>query len=85
MHVERCNDQPAYGMVFRRCHFSVVNVGRRPGGACTEKRFEPTTSGRAMFRCPVISRRHAKITFSDSGHVRFLSILYKKLILIVNI
>jgi hypothetical protein len=69
LHIES-GDQPPYGMLFRRSHFKVVDIGRRPGGTNIEKRHEPTDCGRAMFRCPVISRKHAKITFSDSGHVR---------------
>ena len=57
-------------MLFRRANTSVVHIGRR-SGFDSDKRSEDAELGNAMFRCAVVSRKHAKIAFSDSGLVRF--------------
>ena len=58
-------------MLFRRANTSVVHIGRR-SGFDSDKRSEDAELGNAMFRCAVVSRKHAKIAFSDSGLVRFI-------------
>lgn len=58
-------------MLFRRANTSVVHIGRR-SGFDSDKRSEDAEQGNAMFRCAVVSRKHAKIAFSDSGLVRFI-------------
>ncbi|KIK65208.1 hypothetical protein GYMLUDRAFT_386411 [Collybiopsis luxurians FD-317 M1] len=63
LHIEKNGSEPAYRMMFRKINANTVVVGRKPPGAAT---FE-TDSTKAMFRCPVVSRSHAKFTFSDSG------------------
>lgn len=70
MHVEKSGGTEAYDMLFRRANTSVVHIGRR-SGFDSDKRSEDAELGNAMFRCAVVSRKHAKIAFSDSGLVRF--------------
>jgi len=65
MHVE---GPLPYSMHFRRADTSVVQIGRRSGYERDGRSEDDHTS--AMFRCAVVSRKHAKIAFSDSGHVR---------------
>ena len=62
--MEKSGTAAAYVQVFHKVHSSVVQIGRRPG---TEN--DEYNSGKAMFRCPVVSRRHAKIAFADTGSV----------------
>lgn len=74
--MEQSGEQPAHGMVFRKAITSVVNIGRRPASG-PDKGDEPIfESDKAMFRCPVISRKHAKIAFADSGQVRLIIVPY---------
>lgn len=56
-------------MLFRRANTSVVHIGRR-SGFDSDRRSDDMGLGSAMFRCAVVSRKHAKIAFSDSGLVR---------------
>ncbi|KDR73058.1 hypothetical protein GALMADRAFT_746842 [Galerina marginata CBS 339.88] len=60
------------GMVFRRASTSVVQIGRRSGVEDGEGHEQE--KGSAMFRCAVVSRRHAKIAFSDSGHAYLIDL-----------
>jgi hypothetical protein len=70
LQVEKCAEQPAHSLAFHSFQTSTVHIGRRPGydergyGAGTDN------PSHAMFRCPVMSRKHAKIAFADTGHVR---------------
>lgn len=66
LHIEKSGGIEAYGMLFRRTNTSVVHIGRR-SGLDSERRSEDAELGNAMFRCAVVSRKHAKIAFSDSG------------------
>ncbi|KAG6885805.1 hypothetical protein C0993_009565 [Termitomyces sp. T159_Od127] len=64
LRVDKSADDPACILTFRRAISNVVHIGRRPSNGLLR-----SDSNSAMFRCAVVSRRHAKITFSDSGHV----------------
>ncbi|KAF8063428.1 hypothetical protein FPV67DRAFT_1506500 [Lyophyllum atratum] len=64
LRVEKSVDDPACVLTFHRSTSSVVHIGRRPSN---EERVQTDSEG-AMFRCAVVSRKHAKIAFSDSGH-----------------
>ncbi|KAF5375888.1 hypothetical protein D9615_008200 [Tricholomella constricta] len=64
LRVEKSADDPPCVLTFRRSTSSVVHIGRRPSN---EERVQSDIQG-AMFRCAVVSRKHAKIAFSDSGH-----------------
>ncbi|KAG6844264.1 hypothetical protein H0H87_008300 [Tephrocybe sp. NHM501043] len=55
-------------LVFHRATSSVVAIGRRPSH---DERASP---GAALFRCAVVSRKHAKIAFSDSGHAYLIDL-----------
>ncbi|KAM6499494.1 hypothetical protein JOM56_005002 [Amanita muscaria] len=64
VHVEKSGSAPAYDLSFHKADSRVVQIGRRPGTDIDK--YDP---GKAMFRCPVVSRKHAKITFTDAGSV----------------
>ena len=69
LHVEKSGESEAYSLLFKRENTSVIHIGRRSGHEPDKCHTDNLTS--AMFRCAVVSRKHAKIVFSDSGHVRF--------------
>ncbi|KAJ7089655.1 hypothetical protein B0H15DRAFT_838644 [Mycena belliarum] len=48
--------------IFRKAEEPVVQIGRRPGSDSDKGRRD----GKASFSCPVVSRNHAKIAFSES-------------------
>jgi hypothetical protein len=48
---------------------SVIEIGRRSGADVDPEDDELES---AMFRCAVVSRKHAKIAFTDAGKVRTL-------------
>ena len=73
LHVEGQESGENYSMTFRKANTSVVHIGRRPG--FESSRSQDVDQGNAMFRCAVVSRKHATIAFSDSGHVCFLGII----------
>ena len=64
-HGEENNEQPSEVLTYRKNESRTIAVGRKPCQGATE--FDP---GRALFRCPVVSRKHAKITFTEYGNVR---------------
>ncbi|KAJ3563864.1 hypothetical protein NP233_g8661 [Leucocoprinus birnbaumii] len=68
LHIEKSDGNEGYVLTFNRDRSSTVHVGRRPGNE-NESRTLDQENGRAMFRCAVVSRRHAKIVFTDSGNV----------------
>lgn len=67
IHIEKSGPAAAYTMMFHKTDSSVIQIGRRPGTDNDTHEYDP---GKAMFRCPVVSRKHAKITFTDAGSVR---------------
>ena len=71
LHVEKSGESEAYSLLFKRENTSVIHIGRRSGQEPDKCHSDNLTS--AMFRCAVVSRKHAKIVFSDSGHVCFFS------------
>lgn len=73
LHVERNGTNDPYRLSFHRSSSSVIHVGRRPGVE-SEARTRDIDSGRAMFRCAVVSRKHAKIAFTDSGRVYLIDL-----------
>jgi hypothetical protein len=56
---------------FYRSTTKVVDIGRK--STHPKGRFSADGPA-ALFRCPVISRRHAKITFTDSGSVQIVDL-----------
>ncbi|KAF8151653.1 hypothetical protein B0H34DRAFT_810671 [Crassisporium funariophilum] len=73
LHIEKSGGTDAYGMLFRRANTSVVHIGRR-SGFDTDRRSQDSELANAMFRCAVVSRKHAKIAFSDSGHAYLIDL-----------
>lgn len=68
LYIEKSDENEPYFLKFGRDESPSILVGRRPG---VESEY-PTLdhdNDRAMFRCAVVSRRHAKIVFTNSGNV----------------
>lgn len=65
LHVEEYGDQPPETLTYRKSHSRIVAVGRKSSQGNPE---QPDPE-RALFRCPVVSRKHAKITFTEYGNV----------------
>lgn len=57
----------AHTLTFLRANTSVIEIGRRSGADADPEDDELES---AMFRCAVVSRKHAKIAFTDAGKVR---------------
>ncbi|TFK51380.1 hypothetical protein OE88DRAFT_1540511 [Heliocybe sulcata] len=62
--VDRNGDQPSRILTFSKSQTSVVTIGRKAAAANGN---DCWPADEAMFRCPVVSRKHAKIAFSDAG------------------
>lgn len=68
LHVEASGGQPACDMTFRRSQASAVTIGRKSSSDQKLAR-DDDDPGNAGFICQVVSGRHAKLAFSDSGYV----------------
>ena len=53
---------------FDKSETPVINIGRMPSSRVNELELDLDLD-LAWFRCAVVSRKHAKICFADSGHV----------------
>lgn len=53
---------------FDKLETPVINIGRMPSSRVNELEIDLDLD-LAWFRCAVVSRKHAKICFADSGHV----------------
>ncbi|KAJ7695111.1 hypothetical protein B0H17DRAFT_1056449 [Mycena rosella] len=71
LHIEKSTTEPGHSLIFRKADEPVVHIGRRPGSDSDKGKKEP---GKAFFACPVVSRHHAKIAFSDSGHAYLIDL-----------
>ena len=68
LHVESSEMQPASRMLFRRTNTKEVQIGRRHSDDT-----DSADDDKALFGCPVVSRKHAVLVFSgDTGNVRVL-------------
>ena len=65
--VDKYGDEPAQILTFYKAKADVILIGRR---SSVSSKGPGAEHDRALFRCPVISRRHAKITFTQYGNVR---------------
>ncbi|KAM5541515.1 hypothetical protein V8D89_004705 [Ganoderma adspersum] len=65
LHVEEYGEQPSETLTYRKSHSRTVAIGRKSSQGNPE---QPDPE-RALFRCPVVSRKHAKITFTEYGNV----------------
>ncbi|KAJ7224478.1 hypothetical protein GGX14DRAFT_425871 [Mycena pura] len=66
LHILKTDAEPGYSLTFRKAEEPMVQIGRRPGSPRDSGKSE---SSKAFFSCPVVSRQHAKLIFSDSGQV----------------
>lgn len=66
--IPKSGDEPTQTLRFLKSRSAVVHIGRASSSLVDSDKSPDTI----QFRCPVISRRHAKLMFS-SGHVRRLS------------
>ncbi|KAF9444063.1 hypothetical protein P691DRAFT_737025 [Macrolepiota fuliginosa MF-IS2] len=73
LHIEKSDGNDAHVLTFNRDTSSTVHIGRRPGTEI-ESRTLDQEKGRAMFRCAVVSRKHARIAFTDSGNVYLIDL-----------
>ncbi|KJA18914.1 hypothetical protein HYPSUDRAFT_911499 [Hypholoma sublateritium FD-334 SS-4] len=74
LHVEKNGDVAAHRLTFRRATTAVVHVGRRSASDAAGDDSSSGGDGAASFRCAVVSRRHAKVAFSDSGHAYLIDL-----------
>ncbi|KAI0052814.1 hypothetical protein FA95DRAFT_1601510 [Auriscalpium vulgare] len=58
-------DEPSQTLYFYKARTNTIMIGRTSSSTATKER----AGDSATFRCPVISRRHAKIAFHAAGHV----------------
>ncbi|KAJ3860740.1 hypothetical protein EV359DRAFT_85007 [Lentinula novae-zelandiae] len=65
LHIEKNGAESGHCMMFRRVNTNTVVVGRKQPQHGSD--ICDSDSSSAMFRCPVVSRAHAKFTFSESG------------------
>jgi hypothetical protein len=76
LRIEKCGDQPANELRFLKSRTKDVLVGRRP--TCeADLSPDPELGGSVSelvnvvtFKCPVVSRKHAKIVFAEDDRVR---------------
>lgn len=60
---------------FDKLDTPVINIGRMPSSRVNELELDLDLD-LAWFRCAVVSRKHAKICFADSGHVSTLVLMF---------
>ncbi|OCH89509.1 hypothetical protein OBBRIDRAFT_794195 [Obba rivulosa] len=70
--VDAHGDEPAESLTFYKSQTRAVHIGRKSGQPCAKARTQDVDS--ALFRCPVISRKHAKITFTDFGNAYIIDL-----------
>lgn len=68
LHVESNGGQPPFELRFLRSLTSAVTIGRKSTSDHKSAPGEPSIAG---FTCQVVSGKHAKLAFSDSGFVSF--------------
>ena len=68
LHVEKRGNIDGFSLTFRKANTTVVHIGRRSGFE-VDTRSKDQEQSNAMFRCAVVSRKHARIAFSDAGQV----------------
>ncbi|KAK0444258.1 uncharacterized protein EV420DRAFT_1574996 [Desarmillaria tabescens] len=69
LHIEKYGGELSETMTFQKPKGNTIAIGRRPPTVDVDQLKRDQEEGKAMFRCPVVSRKHARITFSDAGNV----------------
>ncbi|EJF59445.1 hypothetical protein DICSQDRAFT_148514 [Dichomitus squalens LYAD-421 SS1] len=65
LHVDEFGEQAPESLTYHKSDSRTVVVGRKSSQGMSD---QPDPE-RALFRCPVVSRKHAKITFTEHGNV----------------
>ncbi|KAG2148883.1 hypothetical protein DEU56DRAFT_782664 [Suillus clintonianus] len=68
LHVEPCGGKPAHNVSFFNTRTSHVHIGRKSISDDRSMRKENDDQN-AVFACPVVSAKHAKLVLASSGHV----------------
>jgi hypothetical protein len=68
LHVETCGGKLAHNISFFKTRTSHVNIGRKSISDDRSMRKE-NDDHNAVFACPVVSAKHAKLVLAASGHV----------------
>ncbi|KAG0696326.1 hypothetical protein DFH29DRAFT_951556 [Suillus ampliporus] len=68
LHVESCGGKPAHNISFFNTRTSHVHIGRKSISDDRSMRKENDDQN-AVFACPVVSAKHAKLVLASSGHV----------------
>lgn len=74
LHVEAHGSQSAYDIILRKSQTSSVTIGRK-SSADNKISSNDEDPGNIRFHCQVVSSKHAKLAFTDSGAVSPSSLL----------
>ncbi|KAK0475880.1 hypothetical protein IW261DRAFT_1493444 [Armillaria novae-zelandiae] len=69
LHIEKYGGEISETLTFQKPQGNTIAIGRRPPTVDADQLKRDQEEGKAMFRCPVVSRKHAQITFSDAGNI----------------
>ncbi|KII90393.1 hypothetical protein PLICRDRAFT_38915 [Plicaturopsis crispa FD-325 SS-3] len=69
LHIKDNAYEHASKLEFLKSKTTSILVGRRSSSEDEPRKDDNSTNAKALFRCPVISRRHSRIAFSEGGHV----------------
>jgi len=64
LHVDECGEQPSEVLSYHKLQSQTIVVGRKP----TQVKDDLQDATRVLFKCPVVSRKHAKISFTEFGN-----------------
>ncbi|KAF8225464.1 hypothetical protein L208DRAFT_423579 [Tricholoma matsutake] len=71
LHIEKSSADSPYELIFSRASTDVVHIGRLSSSEVEQWHGD---SASVLFKCAVVSRSHAKIVFSDSGHAYIIDL-----------
>ncbi|KAL6310277.1 hypothetical protein BKA93DRAFT_755205 [Sparassis latifolia] len=70
LHVDAYGEQLPEALTYYKAHTQYIAIGRRP----TQQKGASGDDNRALFRCAVVSRKHAKITFTEFGNAYIIDL-----------
>ncbi|KAI0919935.1 hypothetical protein AcW1_002941 [Taiwanofungus camphoratus] len=74
LHVDGRDGHPSQLLTYYKSVTRVISIGRKSSQAADGPHEDPYEYGRALFRCPVVSRKHAKITFTEFGNAYIIDL-----------
>ncbi|KAH9946751.1 hypothetical protein B0H21DRAFT_742247 [Amylocystis lapponica] len=74
LQVEATEDQQSESLTFYKSRTRSVSVGRKSTQAGPRTSDGAHEGDRALFKCPVVSRKHAKITFTEYGNAYIIDL-----------